>query len=150
MYVSYSTYWDLEITSIIMVNRTDRSQFRSRPLQRVGQSVRITFKLVSKVLSPVLRPPTCYSTRRRNYGREWGACHEWRMGEDLLLHFGRLNGLIEWEGLWWYNRVKRSNQSYLFVNFLAFFYWIDSRMKCAYHFPSFLNLHFPLYHQSLR
>lgn len=57
MYVSYSTYWDLEITSIIMVNRTDRSQFRSRPLQRVGQSVRITFKLVSKVLSPVLRPP---------------------------------------------------------------------------------------------
>ena len=61
MYVSYCTYWDLEITSIIMVNRTDRSQVRSRPLQRVGQSVRITFKLVSKVLnpvlSPVLRPP---------------------------------------------------------------------------------------------
>ena len=57
MYVSYCTYWDLEITSIIMVNRTDRSQVRSRPLQRVVQSVWITFKLVSKVLSLVLRPP---------------------------------------------------------------------------------------------
>lgn len=130
MYVSYCTYWDLEITSIIMVNRTDRSQVRSRPLQRVGQSVWITFKLCFKGLESSLETTTCYSTRRRNYGREWGACHEWRMGEDLLLHFGRrTNGLIEWEGLWWYNRVKRSNQSYLFVNFLAFFYWINSRMN---------------------
>lgn len=35
------------MTPIFMLNRTDKSQ-------RVGQSVRITFEIVSKVLGPVL------------------------------------------------------------------------------------------------